>query len=349
LMTTIVGALLDAAAYGFAAQSVIAPLNGLEITLNILLAPCVLHEKVTLAHVAGTLLVAGGASLTSVFGPHDSATPSFEELQELLFRWNVLIYVVGFASGLVLCAVVVKVRPKEAGDKARGIALGVAAGSLAGNMWFVKCAVGLLKLGFSGDWSPWSHWLPYALVVSAVLVAVGNVPLMVMGLQEYEAVFMVTLFGGSSIVMACVSGDVVLLEMQGQSTFNRVAFWMSVLSMILGLLVINTTSVQGADKNGDEVQELSPRELDEQETRQRAGTFRELNEVSSLTPRGPVLWARPFVGVAVAATQRPRHTRCMSDPDQLAGERRLIEKGDARPRFMTAPELEPFSSSKSSP
>lgn len=130
------------------------------------------------------------------------------------------------------------------GDKRRGVALGIAAGLLAGNVCFVKCSVGLVTIGLRGDWSPWTTWLPYALVLVAACVGVGSVPLMLIALREYEAIFMVTLFSGCSIVTACVSGNVVLLEM-AESEFSRTCYyWCSVALIISGLLVINN-SAQG--------------------------------------------------------------------------------------------------------
>jgi len=262
VMTTVIGAVLDAAAYGFAAQSVIAPFNGVEISLNILLAPCILHEKVNDAHVIGTLLVAAGGASTAVFGPHGSAPSTLEEIQDKLFRWSVLIYIVVFGLALAVCAAVIWVRPKGEGDRARGIALGLSAGALAGNMCFVKCVMGLLRLGLGeGDWSPWSHWLPYVLLATGLLVALGNVPLMVMGLREYEAVLMVTLFGGSEIIMDCVSGAVVLMEMQGESSSSLGMYCISIVVVIIGLVVINCTPVHGVERNAVMEQEDDPRVL----------------------------------------------------------------------------------------
>merc|ERR1712187_208810 len=109
-------------------------------------------------------------------------------------------------------------------------------------------------MGSSGDWSPWTHWLPYLVAVGAILVAVGNVPLMTKGLQEYEALFMVTLFEGCHITVACISGQAVLRELDMLAWPRYSAYCFSVIIILIGLVVIQTSAkgIQTKKLTGEE-------------------------------------------------------------------------------------------------
>jgi hypothetical protein len=321
-MTTILGAVLDAIAYGFAPQSILAPLHGMEISMNVIFAPCVLHEKVAPAHIIGTLFVAAGASLTAVYGPHDAAPVSLETLEAKLFRWQVAAYILACGLGVLLCFAILRVRPRGSGDKIRGIVLGIVAGGISGNMCFLKCTMELLMVGLGGDWSPWTHWLPYALAVLAASVAIGNVPLMVTALQEYEALFMVTVFGGANIIMACISGAVVLREMDGVDETQNMQYWASVFLILCGLFAINTAEVHGidADKGCDimerdkeeQSEDISPmaRRLPLRVLRSKGsiGSMDELRERTVADGRVAIFWATPVAGFR-AAGKTPSSSR----------------------------------------
>jgi hypothetical protein len=329
LMNCLLGAVLDAAAYAFAAQSVIAPLNGVQISLNILLAPCILNEKVTRMHVMATLLVAGGASLTAFFGPHSSDPASIEELKDKLFSWVAICYVIFFSIVFLLCMAVIQSRPKGSGDRLRGIALGISAGGVAGNMCFMKCVVGILRENARGDWSSWADWLPYVLVVLAIVTAAGNVPLMVEGLKEYEAIFMVTLFGGSNIVMACVSGQLVLREMAEQSLQQQAAYWASALIIILGLIVINMTTVRGITEHKVIGGLMIETTSDDEASSLRAPHVLTPSDIIAKQRHMSVLWVTPTAGIASVTTiGPPKMRKQMSLPSRL-GE---VEGGNGTPR-----------------
>lgn len=245
-ITTLLGPLADASAYGFASQSVVAPLNGLDVVWNVLSAPITLGEKLLLPHLVGAGLVFLGAMLTAVFGPHHSTSLSPAALHQRFFSWSFTIYCSVLLAGLCLSTVLLQSRPKGSGGKVRAICLGATAGAIAGNMFFCSAALGLLKNScVTGDWSAWCTPLPYAMIVGMLVVALGNIPFMSRGLQEFEAVFMVTLFEGCHIAVACISGQVVLQEMDRAEPWQLCCYWASAFVIIAGLWVIQTTSVGG--------------------------------------------------------------------------------------------------------
>eukprot|EP00428_Durinskia_dybowskii_P020097 CAMPEP_0170213904 /NCGR_PEP_ID=MMETSP0116_2-20130129/6578_1 /TAXON_ID=400756 /ORGANISM="Durinskia baltica, Strain CSIRO CS-38" /LENGTH=279 /DNA_ID=CAMNT_0010464459 /DNA_START=353 /DNA_END=1190 /DNA_ORIENTATION=- len=157
-------------------------------------------------------------------------------------------YLIVFASCVLVLSVILITRPKGVGDKARGVALALMAGGIAGNMYFISAGLGLLRTSAdTGDWSAWATWIPYPVLLGGILVAVTNIPFMTKALQEYEAIFVVTLFEGSHITVACVSGTWVLGELDGQPTAQSIVYFVCVLIIVAGLLVIQSTAA-GADK-----------------------------------------------------------------------------------------------------
>lgn len=245
MITTLIGPILDSAAYAFAPQSVVAPLAGMDVVWNCLSAPLTLGEKLMRRHVIGALFVAVGACLTAVFGPHLENDIPLADLKIRFVSWRVALYLALFACGLFVSLQILHRRPRGSGGKLRAFALGGTAGAIAGNMYFVSAALGLFKNSIaSGDWSAWTDPFPYALVIGALVVALSNIPFMASGLQEFEAVFMVPLFEGCHIVGACISGQVVLQEMDDAEYWQWIGYWSAVLIIVTGLWAIQSGSVR---------------------------------------------------------------------------------------------------------
>uniref|UniRef100_A0A7S2N1J6 Uncharacterized protein n=1 Tax=Zooxanthella nutricula TaxID=1333877 RepID=A0A7S2N1J6_9DINO len=239
VITTLIGPVVDMAAYAFAPQAIIAPLAGLDIVWNTMSAPITLGERLSARHVVGSTLVFLGAMLTAMLGPHSETQATQEWLDETFNSLRFLSYCIVFGVAFAIGAVVLQTRPKGVGDKARGLALGLMAGGIAGNMFFMSASLGLLRSSASsGDWSVWRSWMPYVLVLGAVSMAVLNIPFMSKALQEYEALFAVTLFEGCHILVACVSGAWVLRELDREAFETQSLYWMAVSVIFCGLLVI---------------------------------------------------------------------------------------------------------------
>lgn len=66
----------------------------------------------------------------------------------------------------------------------------------------------LLRASLEGTPDIWNQWLPYATAAVAIVIAVTNVTFLTKGMQENEALFMVTIFEGSMIVANALSGVV---------------------------------------------------------------------------------------------------------------------------------------------
>eukprot|EP00405_Crypthecodinium_cohnii_P040084 CAMPEP_0206554880 /NCGR_PEP_ID=MMETSP0325_2-20121206/17447_1 /ASSEMBLY_ACC=CAM_ASM_000347 /TAXON_ID=2866 /ORGANISM="Crypthecodinium cohnii, Strain Seligo" /LENGTH=368 /DNA_ID=CAMNT_0054055045 /DNA_START=94 /DNA_END=1200 /DNA_ORIENTATION=+ len=302
-ITTVIGPVLDLAAYSFAPQGIIAPLVGLDIVWNTFTAPFTLGEHLTRRHILGSGMVFVGAASSSVFGPHDEEEASLERMQQIFLSWRFVAYILTFGSLLIVSLTTIASSPCN-GNKARGVALGATAGGIAGNMFFVSAGGSLIRHTVStGDYSAWASWLPYTVVCCAIMVAVSNIPFMTKGLQEYEALFMVTLFEGSHIVVACISGAWVLDELS-KTVVERVIYWFCVLMIVFGLIIIQTTSnrrrpVDGAEsdlesQNGNHLYPDMVKAPSDGEVSSVASAF-SLNRVPS--GGGITVWASSISGV----------------------------------------------------
>eukprot|EP00420_Gonyaulax_spinifera_P032148 CAMPEP_0197880664 /NCGR_PEP_ID=MMETSP1439-20131203/8396_1 /TAXON_ID=66791 /ORGANISM="Gonyaulax spinifera, Strain CCMP409" /LENGTH=210 /DNA_ID=CAMNT_0043500227 /DNA_START=64 /DNA_END=693 /DNA_ORIENTATION=- len=166
LVTTFLGPLLDASAYAMAPQSLIAPLNGLDVVWNTCLAPLTLGERVTRTHISGAALVFLGSGLSACFGQHKSSSGTLEDAIKIFNGRGFHIFCLVGGGGLLVAFAVVQRRPRGVRDWMRGVALGTSAGFVAGNMFFLSTALGLVRSClYTGDWSAWRHFLPWAVLL----------------------------------------------------------------------------------------------------------------------------------------------------------------------------------------
>mmetsp|Transcript_46525 Transcript_46525/g.92483 ORF Transcript_46525/g.92483 Transcript_46525/m.92483 type:complete len:313 (-) Transcript_46525:146-1084(-) len=244
-MNMIVGPVIDAMSYAFAPQVVVAPFACLDVIFNAITAPYTLRwqqERLTRSHICGTALVSAGAVFTSLFAQTRSSVQSVHELEEqLFFRPTSVVYV-----AIELCAVAcvqMALYKNCLPHAARGISLGLTAGILMGNVFFVKGAVSIIRLSASsGCYDAWLRPTPYILGACAAGGAIAGNIFLQKGLGEYKGVFMVTIFEGTHITAACLSGCIVMDEMASAPWWRYVMYWLSICLIICGLLVTNKAS-----------------------------------------------------------------------------------------------------------
>mmetsp|Transcript_36371 Transcript_36371/g.103486 ORF Transcript_36371/g.103486 Transcript_36371/m.103486 type:complete len:412 (+) Transcript_36371:119-1354(+) len=246
-MNIALGPVVDASAYAFAPQVIVAPFACLDVIFNALTAPYTLHwqnERLSRNHIRGTALVALGAVFTSVFAAVDNKVYTVRELEEQLFlRPTSFLYMLIELFAITLVNIALK--KKWLSPKVRGISLGVIAGILMGNVFFLKGLIGIITTTAStGEFDAWLRPTPYILAAAAGAGAVTGHIFMRKGLGEYKGVFMVTIFEGAHISAACLSGCVVMEEMVGAPFWQYIAYWGSVSCIVGGMLVINLAAAE---------------------------------------------------------------------------------------------------------
>jgi len=236
-----VGPVVDASAYAFAPQVIVAPFACLDVIFNALTAPYTLrwqNEVLTRKHILGTGLVSVGAVLTSVFADAENEVYTIDELEAQLVRTESVMYM---AIELTLILTVnFYLKAGKLSPQIRGVSLGVIAGVLMGNVFFLKGLIGLVRTTITtGEFEAWGRPTPYILAACAGAGAVIGHCFMRKGLGEYKGVFMVTIFQGSHITAACLSGWVVMSEMSGAPWWRFVLYWSSVGLIMCGIAAIN--------------------------------------------------------------------------------------------------------------
>lgn len=236
------GPVVDASSYAFAPQVIIAPFACLDVIFNALTAPYTLHwqqERLTRVHLLGTACVFTGAVFTSLFANASNRIRDVYELEAQLFwRLESVLYLCIEAFAIVFVQLLHK--RKLMNPKLRGISLGVVAGTLMGNVFFMKGLIGIIQTTAStGNFEAWWRLTPYLLAACAAGGAVYGHIVMRKGLGEYKGVFMVTIFEGAHITAACLSGCVVMEEMAGAPWWRYVLYWTAVVVIVCGMLAIN--------------------------------------------------------------------------------------------------------------
>lgn len=236
-LNTAFGPIVDTFAYAFAPASLLAPIGGLDIVWNMLSAPFTLGEKLTCRRWCSIVLIFAG-TFGSVFpADHQEIKYTNAVLHVLLPRTRVLVYAVCFLLWLALNFLVLMRRP--VGSVARGFSLGATSGTIAGNMFCVKAAVELVKTSIlDGSLAVWTDWISWLVVFSAFFFALSSVVFMTKGLQEYQALFMVTLYEGSMIVSNALSACIVLGELDQKATWIQAWYSFCILTIVFALALL---------------------------------------------------------------------------------------------------------------
>merc|ERR1719387_1612159 len=182
-------------------------------------------------------MIALGTCLSVVFGVHAEVTYTRDLLEELFVSIRVLAYLCGLLAFVALN--ILFFRQRSPGDMRRGLSLGITAGTIAGNMFCVKAVAELIKASIrdkSGE--VWAHWLPWVILLGAIIFALSNLQFMERGMREYEALFMATLFEGSLIVSGCVSGIVVLREFDNLPVFQICSYFACISLIVAGITTL---------------------------------------------------------------------------------------------------------------
>lgn len=122
LVMMILGAILDFVAFGFAAQSLIAPLGSVTLLCNVILSPIMLGETVAKSDWVASFVIAAGCTVAIAFGDHETKTYEYDYLMDLYSEVGVIIYlptVVLTVIGLFFGAYVIEKPAFEAAEKER--------------------------------------------------------------------------------------------------------------------------------------------------------------------------------------------------------------------------------------
>eukprot|EP00930_Biecheleria_cincta_P084632 TRINITY_DN74081_c0_g1_i1.p1 TRINITY_DN74081_c0_g1~~TRINITY_DN74081_c0_g1_i1.p1 ORF type:complete len:329 (+),score=42.19 TRINITY_DN74081_c0_g1_i1:135-1121(+) len=247
VMQVVLNPAFDLAGYALAPASVIAPVLGMEVVWNTALAQYFLKETLTTSrlHSSAVILVTVPASVLFRQIPKVAWTSQY--VMQVIVQSRTLAYAICFGAWYLLNVFVLM--RYEKGSPIRGFSIGATAGSLAGNMWCAKITAALASTCLSGNCEAWHHWISWATLFGAILFATSNTYYITRGLQEYESLFMVTIYMAALVATNCLSAIVVLAEMDDAPWWKVTGYTSCILGMIVGM----TLSTKGEGKLAKDV------------------------------------------------------------------------------------------------
>ena len=214
--TAVVDPVFDLSAYSFAAQSIIAPCAGMVVVWNVLLAPYTLQEKLTASRLIGAVLVCIGTVIMGLCGNHDEVDRTVAEYIALFSRPAAIIYYALFTLYCSAMTYVILRKGRFASSFAQ-VALG---GSFAGNMFTTKAVVEMADCFRDYDRTaeeiegcspnPFLGPTPYLFASVSLALACISLWLLAVGLRDFEALYMITVFEGFMIIFGALSGTAAL-------------------------------------------------------------------------------------------------------------------------------------------
>eukprot|EP00440_Ansanella_granifera_P004054 gb/GFBE01004400.1/.p1 GENE.gb/GFBE01004400.1/~~gb/GFBE01004400.1/.p1 ORF type:complete len:361 (+),score=66.03 gb/GFBE01004400.1/:1-1083(+) len=226
----------DLAGYALAPASVIAPVTGMDIVWNTVMAPCSLNEELTSRRLLSSMIIFLTATASVLFRQINEVDWTAQHVLHTMLQTRTMLYAICFVAWYLLNVCVFM--KYERGSPVRGFSLGATAGTLAGNMWCTKITAVLTEQCFSGDCAAWHHWISWVMLVGAVFFSTSNLYYISRGMQQYEALFMVTVYMGSNIVTNCVSAIVVLAEMDSAPWWKLGGYTLCILGMMAGMVLL---------------------------------------------------------------------------------------------------------------
>uniref|UniRef100_A0A7S3VXX1 EamA domain-containing protein n=2 Tax=Emiliania huxleyi TaxID=2903 RepID=A0A7S3VXX1_EMIHU len=257
--TAVIDPIFDISAYAFAAQSVIAPMAGMVVVWNVVLAPFTLGEVLTPSRKRGTLLVVLGTACSGFFGNHLVHERTVDEYLALFARPLAQLYYVCFAAVSAVCLYYLR----RGSHFWRGFAAGALGGLLAGNMMTTKASVEMVKCvalhwgdaeaSAAGgcEQNPFLTPYPYLFITISLALACGALYLLAVGLRSFEALYMITVFEGFMVISGAISGNVVLNEKEGHPPHLMALYFGAVLVILAGLYVLCSGEQQSLANDAD--------------------------------------------------------------------------------------------------
>ena len=141
LCTAVVDPAFDISAYGFAAQSIIAPCAGMVVVWNVMLAPWTLGEQLTRSRKIGGCLICLGTICVGIFGNHNDCKRTIDEYLLLFARPAACCYYFLFVLWTLICLHFYR----SGSPTVSGFFVGAYGGALAGNMFTTKAVVEMFK------------------------------------------------------------------------------------------------------------------------------------------------------------------------------------------------------------
>ena len=237
LIAAIISPVFDMVAYAFAPTTLLTACGGMVVVFNVVLAPCILAERLTVQRAGSAMLITIGTVGSSLFGSHDQTEQSQEDYMKLFVAPLAICYYVLLT---VWYAIAIHFIRRSEATEAKCAWLAALGGSCSGNSFTTKAGVAMLTC-YDGARSIGCHTDPmgepffWGMGAGTLLWHGGGFALLALALRKLPALYAVTIYEGTLIVSGALSGALVLRELAVQTWVGMVLYSLSMLLIIGGL------------------------------------------------------------------------------------------------------------------
>ncbi|GBG34674.1 Magnesium transporter NIPA2 [Hondaea fermentalgiana] len=252
LVGVVLGAVLDFAALGFAAQSLITPVGGFTMVANLFFANYWLGETITRLDLVSTVAIIGGIVLIAVFADKSDQCYTLEALKCLYKRPTFIPYaiLVGGFIVLVFVAVVLMRRKRNALRamektesrfyKRIAAVLPLLCALLSGligaqSVLFAKSTIEILKSTARGN-NEFTSAATYLIILSMFVAIFGQIHWLAAALNDFDAVVIVPVFQSVFVSFTIIAGASYFGEFRDFNLLQKVFFPIGLGVLLVGVL-----------------------------------------------------------------------------------------------------------------
>lgn len=252
LLGVIVGAILDFAALGFAAQSLITPVGGFTMVANLFFANFWLGESITRLDIISTFAIIAGIVLIAAFADKSNQCYTLDSLKCLYKRTAFIPYAVLVGGLIVLVYVAVVILRKRAkamqdGEKTESwfykrlcsilpLLCALLSGLIgAQSVLFAKSTIEILKSTARGN-HEFSNYVTYLIIIAMFLAILGQIHWLAVALSEFDAVVIVPVFQSVFVSFTIIAGAAYFGEFRNFNHLQTIFFPIGVVILIIGVL-----------------------------------------------------------------------------------------------------------------
>lgn len=253
LIMILLGGVFDSLALGSGPLSGIAPLSGITILLNSVLAAFFLGERIRLVDLVATLIIFSGATLTSVFCAKPVPYHGVEELFDLFGHQSFTIYLSIVVMLIFLCMLLLRASSGTSLESGMApFAWGIVAAGLGGvEVLLLKCMMEVLATHVLDGVNQFDSPDAYILFLVFGAVAFFQLYALNLGLSVCDAVRMLPVYQSVFIINALCGGAAYFNEFHAFTKEQWTYFPLGVGLVLIGTSMLTFCAPDRAAERND--------------------------------------------------------------------------------------------------
>lgn len=261
-LCVLIGSLSDLASFTFADMSLLAPLGAMTLVINMMIAPCLVGEKLTRRDIVWTCVIVTGTVISITFGNKEETEYTLGQLLDFYQETQFVVYFIVFLSYVfgTFGALWYYQNRQRASDRTRGWIRwhAFAYPSLAGafgahSVLFAKSGGELVRVTSRGN-NQFSHPVSYVIILLMVVSLVLQMRLLNAGLKHADALFVVPVYQVCWVIMNCIVGMTYFKDYENMSALQILAFVVGVIITLVGVRCLSQREMSSPRSGNDPVQ-----------------------------------------------------------------------------------------------